>query len=286
MDPLSRTSLETATKLRHARVARDGQTFWVLVLYPGAGEAGGSLRVEGPSLRKHRVRARRPNGSELEPEDFGDEPAVVEWEPASTSERSATEAAKRARRQVRRYCAANGLNRLGTLTYGPPFCRDPQAVRAHVGAFFEKLRRRVDCPLPYLWVPELHADGERYHVHFAVGRFVHRKWIHEAWGHGFVHIKLLGDLPTGSGSWGEARRAAGYLAKYLGKAVAGGPAGLHRYEVAQGFQPKRVRFYGPTADDALAQASEFIGSEPERVWSSSQDSAWAGPPVVWASWTR
>jgi hypothetical protein len=286
VEPLSRSSLESATKLRHARIARDGQMFWVLVLYPGAGEAGGSLRIEGPSLRGHRAPETCPEGSRLEPDDFRDEAAAVEWEPAAKSERSATEAAKRARRQTRRYCAANGLNRLGTLTYGPPFCRDPQAVRAHVGAFFEKLRRRVNCPLPYLWVPELHADGERYHVHFAVGRFVQRKWIDEAWGHGFVHIKLLGDLPAGSGSWGEARLAAGYLAKYLGKAVAGGPAGLHRYEVAQGFQPGRLRLYGLTVDDALAQASEIMGSEPERVWTSSEDSAWAGPPAVWASWAR
>jgi hypothetical protein len=287
----SRSSLDSATKLRRARIARDGQPIWVLVLYPGAGEAGGSLRLEGPSLR-----GRYRDEPIPECEDFGDGPAVGEWEPwagrepetdaTAKAERSAREAAKRARGRVRRYCAENALNRLGTLTYRPPFCRDPWAVREHVGAFFERLRRRVGGPFPYLWVPELHADGERYHLHFAVGRYVPRGWIVDSWPHGFVHIKLIGDLPTGSGSWGEARVAARYLAKYVAKGVAGGPAGLHRYEVAEGFQPERRRLYGLTVDDVLEQASEVMGSEPELVWSSSQDSEWAGPPAVWASWAR
>ena len=30
-----------------------------------------------------------------------------------------------------------------------------------------------------------------------------------------MHIKLLGDLPVGSGTLGEARKAAGYLSKYV-----------------------------------------------------------------------
>jgi hypothetical protein len=47
----------------------------------------------------------------------------------------------------------------------------------------------------------------------------------------------IGDLPVGS------RIAASYLAKYVSKNIASDERvpGLHRYEVAQGFQPKRVR---------------------------------------------
>ena len=68
-----------------------------------------------------------------------------------------------------------------------------------------------------MWVPELHADGERFHVHFAVGQYIPRGLIERAWGHGFVHIKLLGDLPVGSGALDEARLAARYLSKYVGR---------------------------------------------------------------------
>jgi hypothetical protein len=259
MVAVSRSSLESPTKLDRAKVpAREAR--WLLKLYPDAAEAGGCFQGNSDP---------RPGASwEIDPE------------------RSANEAARRARRQLRRYGAANRLNRLATLTYGPPFCRDPRAVRSDVGAFFRRLRRRLGRPLPYLWVPELHADGERYHVHFAVGRYVPRAWIEDAWGHGFVHIKLLGDLPTGSGSLGEARMAARYLAKYAGKALDRGPAGLHRYEVAQGFGPRAVALVGATAQDVLAQASAVMGSEPELVWYSSNEQAWAGPHAVWATWTR
>lgn len=252
------SSLEYPTKLDRARVARRGEGRWLLNLYPDAGEAGGCWE----------------SGTESSA-------AGVLWEP--DPERSASEAARRARGQLRRYCAANRLNRLGTLTYGPPFCRDALAVRGHVGSFFRGLRRRAGV-LPYLWVPELHADGERYHVHFAVGRFVPRGWIVEAWPHGLVHIKLLGDLPTGSGALAEARVAARYLGKYVGKALVSGPAGLHRYEVAEGFQPHTVRLVGESAEEVVGQASAIMGREPEMVWDSSSDETWAGPPAVWATW--
>jgi hypothetical protein len=261
VDLLSRSSLESPTKLDRACVpSREGR--WLLKLYPDAGEAGGCFESAA---------ARSATGSWFEPEpDLG---------------RSADEAARRARGQVRRYCAANRLNRLGTLTYAPPFCRDPRAVRDHVGSFIRALRRRTER-MAYLWVPELHADGERYHVHFAVGRFVHREWIDEAWGHGFVHIKLLGDLPVGSGALEEARLAARYLSKYVGKALERGPAGLHRYEVAQGFQPKARRLVGSSVPDVIAQAVAIMGGEPDLVWDSDNDPAWARSHAVWASWAR
>jgi hypothetical protein len=133
-------------------------------------------------------------------------------------------------------------------------------------------------------VPELHADGERYHVHFAVARYVGVGLIKEAWGHGFVHIKLLGDLSVGSGALEEARLAARYLAKYIGKALDDGPAGLHRYEVAQGFQPVARSLVGLGLDDVLGQAAAVMGAEPVLVWDSATDEAWAGPHAVWASW--
>ena len=68
---------------------------------------------------------------------------------------------------------------------------------------------------PYAWVPERHKSDHGLHLHFAVGRFIRRSLIERSWGHGFVHIKLLGDLPVGTGTVEEARRAAGYLSKYV-----------------------------------------------------------------------
>lgn len=192
------------------------------------------------------------------------------------------EAERRARGKVRRYCAANGLNRLGTLTYRVG-CHDPRLVRGDIGRFFRGLRRGVGDRFAYLWVPELHKTGHGWHVHFAVGRFVPRGLIEEAWGHGFVHIKLIQGVPIGGGVRAEARVAARYLSKYLGKDLSGA-GGLNRYDLAQGFQPKREGIEGRTEAEVLGVASERMGGPPAFVWRSATQEGWRGPSAVWAAW--
>jgi hypothetical protein len=202
-------------------------------------------------------------------------------------ERSRHEAARRARGRLRRYCAANRLNRLGTLTYRGSGCHDPAVIRADLGEFFRSLRDAMDeGAFPYAWVPEWHPGGHGLHAHFAVGRFVRRSLIEQAWGRGFVHIKLLGDLPTGSGRLGEARAAAGYLSKYVAKAFNDEQIPRrHRYDVAQGFQPRRVQVWGRSAGDVVGQASEMFGGVlPARWWNSAEAEGWMGPPAVWVQW--
>jgi hypothetical protein len=159
-----------------------------------------------------------------------------------------------------------------------------------VARFFRLLRAALGGrAFPYVWVPEWHSSGHGLHVHFAVGQFIARSKIETAWGHGFVHIKRLSDLPVGSTSLHEARRAAGYLSKYVTKTFAAGAAerlaGMHRYEVAQGFQPPVVRLVGVSADDVLCQAVEqMAGVMPAISWSSGDVNDWQGPPAVWFAW--
>ena len=141
-------------------------------------------------------------------------------------------------------------------------------------------------PLPYVWVPEWHKTDHGLHGHFAVGRYIKKSLIQAAWPHGFIHIKLLGDLPAGSGPLAEARVAAGYLSKYVGKSFdeESRIPGLHRYEVAQGFQPSTVQVYGRTVDAAIDAACEVMRSRPDYVWNSDQVEGWEAPPAVWVSW--
>ena len=101
------------------RAARLGDVRSLLAAVPvsGAGEAGGCLysplRSGGGAYR------------EAEPERVG------------------AEAARRARGKIRRYCAANRLNRLGTLTYAGEGCHDAVLLREHAAVFFRGLRREL-----------------------------------------------------------------------------------------------------------------------------------------------
>ncbi len=233
---------------------------WSLSLYESAGEAGGSWtsgRGQSP-----------PREGRADPE------------------RAAAEAARRAKAKIRRYCAGNRLNRLGTLTYRPPGCHDPKAIRADLGVFFRQLRDLTGGKaFPYVWVPEWHKSDHGMHAHFAVGQFIPRGLIEEAWGHGFVHIKLLGDLPVGSGRHAEARKAGGYLSKYAGKDFDKAKMpGLHRYEVAQGFTPEAVKLYAKTLEGVLTQANEIMGAPACSWWVPQLADGWDGPPVVSAQW--
>ena len=250
------SSLEYGTKLVGQNQAR-----WSFSLYPEAAEGGGSFRST----------ARERSGGDGTAPD---------------TDRSAADAARRARSKVRRYCAANRLNRLGTLTYAGSGNHSPLTLRTDLADFFRRLRGSVGERFPYLWAPEWHPGGHGLHAHFAVGRWIARGAIEAAWGRGFVHIKLLGDLPVGSGTLGEARLAARYLAKYVGKDLASGgqPSGLHRYEVAQGFQPRTVPITGTSADEVIGWAETYMGAPPDKVWRSRDEEQWDGPPAVWASW--
>jgi hypothetical protein len=233
---------------------------WILALYPEAGEAGGSFHGLD-----------RPGGG-----------SGGVWEPEPG--RAEDEAARRARGKVRRFCAANGLNRFGTLTYRGEGEHDPRVVRGDIHSFFRGVRRGLGGePFPYLWVPELHKTGHGFHVHFAVGRYVPRGLIEEAWGRGFVFIKLIQGLPVGSGVREESRIAARYLSKYLGKGMAGA-GGLNRYDVAQGFQPRAEPITGPTEARVIDSASERMGGPPDYVWRSVTQAGWRGPQAVWLSW--
>lgn len=200
-------------------------------------------------------------------------------------ERSRREAARRAATRVRRYCASNGLDRLWTLTYRGEGCYDLDAMVSHVGAFWRDIRERLGGkPMPYLWVPEWHPDGHGLHVHAAAGQFVHWSKIGGAWPHGNVHVERIVSR-GGPGSVDHARQAARYLAKYVAKATDGTvDFGRHRYEVAQGFAPRRLYFEGMTEHGLLAQACAAMGSGPSSWWSSDDSPDWEAAPTRTYQW--
>jgi hypothetical protein len=258
--PVRLVSDSTLSRLDHAtKLVTETRELWVLKVYPDAAEAGGSYRWVG--------RERAPQRSST-----------------PDLERAREEGDRRARGRLRRYAAANGLSRLITCTYRGEGCHEPRQLRRDVGAFVRRLRGGVGHGgIPYAWVPEWHKSGHGLHVHLGVGEYIEKGLIERTWGHGFVDVRLLGKRGEGS-DLEEARGAAGYLAKYIGKEVgAGAEQGLHRYEVAQGFQPAWVDFAGRTLEEAFDQATAYMGAKPVEVWRPDGD--WDGPPVVWAKWS-
>jgi hypothetical protein len=201
-----------------------------------------------------------------------------------SDERSRDESVRRARGAVRRYCAANRLDRLGTLTYRGKGCYDEIQLRADVAAFFRALRRHLGgTALPYLWTGEWHPGGHGLHAHFAVGKYVDKALISRAWDRGFVEIRRLNEGFEYASALAKARVAAAYLGKYVAKNFERG-TGLHRYEVAQGFQPRRLRFFAETMEVALQFCVELREGAVPRFSLSDEWDGWQGPPIVWMQW--
>ena len=101
-----------------------------------------------------------------------------------------------------------------------------------------------------------------------------------------MHIKLLAGLPVGSGR-SERRGSPPATSPATSASDLSDerrPAGLHRYEVAQGFQPAKIECYGASAEDVIERACGYMGRQPERVWRSTETEGWRGPPACWAQW--
>jgi len=261
-----RPLLELTTHFdRVSELARPLQGQWVLRLFKGASEASGSFQR---ASRSRSSAYRGVRGEAVDPE------------------RSAAMAARRASTRLRRYVVANRLNRLGTLTYAES-CADERQVRKDVGEFFRTLRSESDFPFPYLWVPEWHPQGHGLHLHIVVGRYVPRSQIVDAWGRGFVHIKLLGQVPIGQSSLGESRRAATYLGKYLRKGFeTDRTLNLRRFDAARGFAPRSELILGRSAEEVAAEACIRMGASPRYVWRSRDQVGWIGPNAMWMTWDR
>jgi hypothetical protein len=250
----SSPSLDDGTKLATGR--------WRLVVYPDAREAVGVFQS-----------AREPIASFAAALDRDASPQVPDLS-----------AAWRARTKVRRYCVANRLVYFWTLTYPGDGEHDPKHVRTHIRSFFRRLRGVAGEALPYVWVTEWHKTDHGLHVHFAINRFVDQAIVERIWRHGYVWVEgPSGWAATGAEQREQARRVASYIAKYLTKDVGRTPAGMHRYEVAQGFQPRSVVFAGTSPGDLYWKAFALMGGLPE-IRESSEIPDWDGPPAVWMRW--
>lgn len=201
-------------------------------------------------------------------------------DPEQLRESTRKRSGRRARSKLRRYAAANRLDRLIVLTYAEPEF-DLAKCKRDVRLFVKrKLRGLVGPDMAYAVTWEQHKSGA-WHVNVLVNGYIRQPKLARAWGRGFVWIKKFKVARGGSGR-DAARAAARYVAKYASKDVEGFADGLHRYEVGQGFQPNVVRLYA----GSLAGLMEETGEEtaPAYVWRSIGDEDFTGPPVGFVMW--
>lgn len=214
--------------------------------------------------------------------------AAVVWLPygrsAGTEPRTAEgveddRAERRARAVIRRYCVRNDLRRLWTLTCADQIT-DVTAMHRRVRRFLRLLRIEFGV-MPYVVVLERHRSGA-LHAHLALpARFLAHGQVARVWGHGFVHYRDRGVRLQGRRS--EARVLASYLAKYVAKDPVREGFGAHRYEVAEGFQPRVIRRSFGSLGAAVQKVMErFVliqGEALDLAWDSTSSPTWRGPPV-------
>lgn len=189
-------------------------------------------------------------------------------------------AIRRARTKMRRSAVANRMVYLWTLTYAvEPATRD--AVIRDIQRFFKRLARELGKTVNRIAVVETGDLNGRLHVHFVTDSRLDWTMMGRVWGHGYV---LYRDYTKRHGKGAAAaRKAAGYCAKYAGKALEDGH-GRQAYLISEGLDvgKRHTRFLD--SSEALAFAVMVLGGDADAVLSFSDDwDGHEGPPAWYFS---
>lgn len=173
---------------------------------------------------------------------------------------------RRGKRSLRYRCLALKADHMITLTKRGKFA-SLEAVRIAWRAFYKLLKKFPNLEFRYVAVPELHGDGETYHLHVAVaGRydvvFLRRLWYRALGGTG----KERGDETPGSINiryFSHKRKSAlivaGYMSKYMGKSFAAIGGRGKSYWCSEGLHPLTVqRWFEPAGDCALVRVRDIV----------------------------
>lgn len=305
MAPSRAPYLDRRTQLPESQVRgrkRKGGSFSVAA-YPGAGEATIAYVPECSAVEKPDRRRRRWPEAAADPED---------------NERRAE---SRARTEVRRTVVTHRMTRLITLTYAVE-CWDREQAYRDLQAMWDQMHPKRDG-WAALVVVEVHPGGHGLHLHMLMSdpwpvtcaKAVEMGWVCGSrrrivrvderwcgkcllclWGQGGVNGRKI---RTGQGGRNDARRAASYVAPYLGKefgatAVEGVPAsalrepGQKRYWRTQGCRVEVRRMRCERLEEAYWAACDLTygGLEPDEGWVSEQCEDWRGPPVWVLRWVN
>lgn len=191
-------------------------------------------------------------------------------EPKPKDESEQWEGSKlRARREVRHKVRCISADHLWTFTKRGKF-----EALDELWACWKEFRRLMVRRFPqkpwiYVAVPELHADGESWHLHVGVNGFwdvtaIRVLWYRALGGNGSeVGAQTPGSVNVKWFNRGKsARSIASYVAKYVGKGMGRMPGGRRLYAASKGIRSLEVRQYHFVTDlpdvDLVAEMEKLL----------------------------
>lgn len=179
----------------------------------------------------------------------------------------------RSRRVLRERCLELDATHMLTLTKRGKFSSIDETWAAW-RRFSRLMKKFYREKWRYVVVPELHSDGETYHLHVAIRGFfwagiVRKIWQKALGGTGYEHGEgTLGNIDLKSfrrvrGAAG-VRRIAGYIAKYVGKGFTACNRGRRLFASSGGLDPHRterrvVRYWSGTRELVRSVQAGLLG---------------------------
>ena len=130
------------------------------------------------------------------------------------------------------------------------------------------MTKRYGKDFRYVAVPELHSDGETWHLHVLVDRLYMVESLRVLWNRALGGTgrergqETKGNVDVKGPSAGRAvtaRRFAYYVGKYVGKGFAGSDSGRRLFSASAGLNPVVDQTWRATDDFRLAEFSDAIG---------------------------
>lgn len=178
-------------------------------------------------------------------------------------ERSAA-STRRSRALVAHRVRCLGPHSMWTFTKRGKFSSSDELWRTWV-AFTRLCERRYGRRIKYVAVPELHGDGDTWHLHVVLGERFEVEALRILW-----HRALGGtgrergsetpgnvDVKTLRGHRASARRIAAYISKYVGKGFERSSSNRRVFSASAGLNPTRVEFWRCPWDAAIGDVADF-----------------------------
>lgn len=195
------------------------------------------------------VNANRERGKRIKPKER-DEADI---------QRDREKAAYRAARKVRQFCIEIRADRLLTLT-SRGLLKDYDELIAIWKRFMRVVETSAE-KFDYIAIPELHKNGEHYHIHAAINGFIRADLLRRCWqialgGKGDERgEKALGnvDIKQGRRGYQEPTKRAVCIARYISKYITKSYLEHHQFNRKRYWVPRTIKLPESSAEWLQAQ---------------------------------